>query len=282
MDINLIKSTLKPRKAGKYVARSMPKLVANDPGVVLAALSAARISRFECRYLETYDIMVNSNAGIIAKDIIQTGNDLAKTTFEILGPQINKFVNVGANMGTTCLNAHRLNVRDFVAFEPVAANFLLLEKNLAANLSDSAVDCRKIALGDKQKLAKIHLHLNNCGRHSLNPEFNNADLVGGFEEVSVCTLDSQEIDGECLLWIDTEGFELEVLEGAKETIKKSCIGLCVEVSPSAYPASKLELLENLLLQNFSKFFDRNGDRLDKPSSSPDWRLNRQLDLICMT
>ena len=183
-------------------------------------------------------------------------------------------------MGTTCLNVRHCGFKNFIAFEPVENNYRLLKYNLEFNIEKENFKIQKIALGRESGEAEIHLHNNNCGRHSLKREFNRLENISSTQVVKVQTLDAQNIKDECFIWLDTEGFELEVLEGASETLKNS-IGLCIEISPSVYTASDLERLEEILTTNFRKFYNNNGEEMPKPSSSEHWAKRLQHDLICI-
>jgi FkbM family methyltransferase len=284
MHWNLVKAAAKPWKAGKYIARAMPDLVAQHPAVVLAACRSAGIETVDLRYLDRYLVTLDTSAGIIATDTIATGSfqfDLFETVMSLLGRSVDLFVNVGANMGTTCLNAHRLGFRDFIAFEPVERNFALLERNLARNLADARIDCRKLALGNREHTAVMKLHGDNCGRHSLKDSFNAPASIVSEVTTEVRTLDSQAIGADCLLWVDTEGFELEVLQGGLQTLRGRCVALCVEVTPSVYSAADLAMLADILASTFSRFHDARGTSLTAPAASDAWRDGQQHDLICI-
>ena len=284
---NILKAAIKPWKSSKYISRIMPDLVGQDQSIVLATCQASGITSFEIRYLEKYTILVDSSAGIIAKDIIKMGNfslELCKLSSDKICRKNNIqdiiFVNIGANMGTTCLNVRHCGFKNFIAFEPVENNYRLLKYNLEFNIEKENFKIQKIALGRESGEAEIHLHNNNCGRHSLKREFNRLENISSTQVVKVQTLDAQNIKDECFIWLDTEGFELEVLEGASETLKNS-IGLCIEISPSVYTASDLERLEEILTTNFRKFYNNNGEEMPKPSSSEHWAKRLQHDLICI-
>jgi hypothetical protein len=45
-------------------------------------------------------------------------------------------------------------------------------------------------------------------------------------------LDSLPLQHPFILWIDAEGYELEVVEGGLELIGEYCRGACVEITPS--------------------------------------------------
>jgi len=280
---NLLKSAVKPWKAGKYLSRIMPELVAQDASITLSACQAAGIKSIEIDYLDNYTILIESSSGIIAKDIINTGNfsfDLCKIASNISKSHEVLFVNIGANMGTTCLNAYKCGFKSFIAFEPVEENYRLLKYNLERNISEGKIKLKKVALGREDGTATIHLHNNNCGRHSLKPEFNRRESIASTQIIEVQTLDAQNIHEECFIWLDTEGFELEVLEGASETLK-NCVGLCVEITPSVYTIEDLKKLEKILMKNFKKFYSNKGENIPIPSSSEPWVKGLQHDLICV-
>jgi len=127
-------------------------------------------------------------------------------------------VDAGANIGT-----HTLALANMVgpsgavlAFEPQRMSFQILCGNMALNSVTNA-RCYHAAVGaeaGKINVPALDYSLpNNFGGLSLN-----LDIPG--EQVDLKTLDSFELPALRLLKIDVEGMELNVLQGAVQTIEK--------------------------------------------------------------
>jgi len=132
------------------------------------------------------------------------------------------FVDVGAYVGAWTLYMARRGTR-VVAFEPSPSSFRLLTR---LTRKYPHVTVFPYALGEGNYSASINLHVVH-GYDSLvkmAPEF-----VGKKVKTSVRTLDSFKIQKVGLVKIDTEGYEVPVLVGAKETIRKWKPRLIIEV-----------------------------------------------------
>ena len=147
-------------------------------------------------------------------------------------PAAHTFVNVGANIGTSCLNAYRIGFRRLVAIEPDARNFGLLAKNLA-HLDGADVRLENIAIGEAAGCATLHLHGTNHGAHSM--AMPSKRHSAGAAEVPVRPLPAVLPAGEpFILLVDVEGFEPEVISGGLELILAQCRAICLEIAPSRY------------------------------------------------
>lgn len=124
-------------------------------------------------------------------------------------------VDVGANLGNHS-NFFALKGAGVVAFEPVEANFNLLRLNLEHGLY------HQVALGSSSACGELVFDSSSMGDSHLR-----GSIVLGNEEglatevVQIRTLDSFALDAVDLLKIDVEGYEMEVLRGAKDTLKRA-------------------------------------------------------------
>jgi FkbM family methyltransferase len=127
------------------------------------------------------------------------------------------FGDVGANMGSYSLLAAGINGCKTIAFEPAPETFEQLEKNILLNELSSTVSLRNMAIGSKRAKLKF-----TVGKGPMN-RFANEDEEHTLE-VPVTTLDEEfRLQTPCLLKIDVEGFEMEVLEGAQKVLKDPCL-----------------------------------------------------------
>ena len=231
----------------------------HSPRHFLTLCKLLGIKTVQTPYLNVGKIEIDTRGKTISESILATGQyqfQIMQAVADKLVSPLPQFVNIGANIGTTILNAWSIGFTNFVAVEPVIFNYNLLLKNLAThNISSKNLN---VACGQELGSAMINLHPSSGGRHSLKDQFRG----GQNQEVSVIKLDSLQIKTPFFLWVDTEGFELEVLKGGLETIRSLCLGACVEVSPNiSGPGAACEVLE-LLNEVFSTHYDVLGRPYD--------------------
>ena len=151
------------------------------------------------------------------------------------------FVNVGANIGTACLNAYEIGFRRFVAIEPEPENFRLLELNLA-DLPEADVRLERLAIGAESGTATLHRHKSNKGAHSLLAGARNVDPANTVE-VPVLPLTAVLTPGQpYVLYVDVEGYEPQVLRGGGDAMARDCRAIALEVTPAKYTQPDRELL----------------------------------------
>lgn len=164
--------------------------------------------------------------------LFQTGT-YEKGTLHLLEKFLNPgdcFVDVGANIGLMSIFASLQvgNTGKVIAFEAHPETYDLLKFNLELNKVSNAETCA-FALGDENTTAFIYDNWDiNRGGASL--VIRNEASAG--HQVEVRKLDEAlpEDLSPKVIKIDVEGFELQVLKGAKETIAKARPMLIVEFS----------------------------------------------------
>lgn len=154
-------------------------------------------------------------------------------------------LDVGANVGQTVNSVKYWYPRTRMhCFEPSAENFRLLQQNVAGF---EGVKCWQTALGAERGSAQLSVD----GLHSM---FRLADTATGqTERVDLDTLDDfmerEGIERVSYLKIDTEGHDLQVLQGGKRSLAAQRIDL-VEVEAGMNPTNDhhvpLEQLKQLL------------------------------------
>jgi FkbM family methyltransferase len=177
------------------------------------------------------------------------------------------FVDVGANIGTTTVQAlRRFPFTTGYAFEPEPGNFRLLRVNLAANDLDHLVRPFNVAVSSRSGTGSLALRSEIGSKHR---------LVGdGFREdgaltVPLLALDELVQDGRLpaddvgLLWLDIEGHELEALQGARTLLDRS-IPIVMEFDPRVLDGSRLESFRSLLAESYTGIVDLRSGRPDEP------------------
>lgn len=159
---------------------------------------------------------------------LPVGTDLFVDLANLGSSSFTVIFDVGANIGQTAkkysINFPKAKV---YSFEPISASFYALKDNIATL---NNVQSFNIALGSKKEMVEVILNSNPVSTcNSLNPSLRSENPSAEKEMVQVETLDdfikNHKINSIDLLKIDTEGWELEVLKGAKKCISENRIKL---------------------------------------------------------
>jgi len=135
-----------------------------------------------------------------------------------------------------------------VAFEPFSDNFKILKKNIDLNKLDNVQAINKAAGSNEEEV-----YLTNDSNSSVSVHRN------GIPSKMTC-LDNYAHLKPTLLKIDVEGYEVEVLRGAKEILRRKP-KLAIEIHPkqlAKYKASVKELLDLLDLSNYTSWIYQEG------------------------
>jgi len=122
------------------------------------------------------------------------------------------FIDVGANVGAYSVLAAACGAT-VVAFEPGGNAFQTLRTNVRINDLDACITVRRAAVGSTPRVV----------RFTTTQDTGNHVAVGGEggDPVEVVRLDDErfDFDGHCLMKIDVEGFEAQVIEGAEKLLE---------------------------------------------------------------
>ena len=167
------------------------------------------------------------------------------------------FLDLGANIGTTGIYFTRKLAPNLklLAFEPDAENFKLLRCNLLLNdFGDDKATIVNCGLGDGFDEMTMYRNFENPGANSV---FNN--LLGDklpMETIKIMPLDAYLAENKIAaqdvkyIWIDTEGFEAQVLLGAKNLLAENPAPVFMEFNPmtwskSGYLGKMIDLLKTV-------------------------------------
>ena len=168
------------------------------------------------------------------------------------------FVDVGANVGSYALLGGAAGA-DVIAFEPVPSTYRQLRRNVQANdLSERVTPCQA-ALGSAEGQARI-----TVGHDTMNHILSGEGAAEEAVLVDIHTLDSHCAERPPLaIKVDVEGFELEVLNGAREVLSGADLKLIViEMNQSGmqYGVDDAQLREMLAEFGFRRYLYRPFDR----------------------
>ena len=157
---------------------------------------------------------------ILKKHALPVGSDLIVDLKSKIPFPINTVFDVGANVGQTAIwfNDY-LKLASVYSFEPVKNTYLKLVENTSRI---DQVKCFNLALGEREELLKIKLFsdesstLNSLKESSQNLNSNFSETIEVVTGDQFCL--NNKIGQIDLLKIDTEGFEIEVLNGFSEML----------------------------------------------------------------
>ena len=195
---------------------------------------------------------------IFAANEMQAFHALAKKFYGV-DDSDGYFLDLGANIGTTgiyFLKKLAPNLKLF-AVEPDAENFKLLRVNLILNDLDSRATLINCGLGENFDEMTMYRNARNPGNNGFIP----AEYKTPGETIQIAPLDyllaESEIAPEEIkyIWIDTEGFEAQVLLGAKNLLAQISVPVFMECNLLAWKNSGLlekliDMLKNLGYAHF--------------------------------
>ncbi|MBV9848808.1 MAG: FkbM family methyltransferase [Armatimonadetes bacterium] len=205
-------------------------------------------------------------------------------------------IDVGANIGTTCIPAIRQHgFAHALAFEPAPRSFALLQYNIINNGLQDAISAFQIALSSENgdvpfEFAPLNPGDNRVRMVSLpqgadvGPE---RDRESQREVIHVAarTFDSLVDEGVIpltelgLVWMDAQGHEGHILKGA-QSLLRSPVPVLTEFWPYGLRrAGGLALLEEIIASHYTHFVDtraaETGERRDLVPASEVWNLKEK-------
>ncbi|HEV3223271.1 MAG TPA: FkbM family methyltransferase [Puia sp.] len=142
------------------------------------------------------------------------------------------FVDAGANIGSYTILASSVAGAKSISFEPVPSTFLHLKNNVAINNIESSVELQNAGVGKEKGKLSFTSSFDTMNHVVTDSSSTNQETI----QVDIVSLD--DILGNrmpTLIKIDTEGFEMAVLQGAELTLKlSSLLAVIVELNGSCH------------------------------------------------
>ena len=204
---NQSKQSLQIEKIRDQVFLSNPVMILKDVQIYLPLFYVDHIQKIIYQYQEFYEIA--------------TLNYL-KNKYK----HFDTILDVGANIGNHMLYyCAQLNTQKVVCFEPNPLNRQTLLKNISLNHLENKVTVFDTALGEKSgRGIQKNFSLSNTGTNSIE-EIDTVEM----SSITIASMDSYDFTSIDFIKIDVEGFEIPVLLGAKNTIRKCRPVIMVEV-----------------------------------------------------
>ena len=148
--------------------------------------------------------------------------------------KFNHVLDIGAWVGTWTMAMNKFCGR-VIAFEPDPVHYECLVKNCSED-----VETHQLAVGNEEKMISLS-----------EDNFTQAKRVIGDGNIPMVTIDSLNLDDVDLIKIDVEGYEMEVLKGADQTLK-NVEYLMIELNNNSkkYGSSNLEIEKYLKKMEF--------------------------------
>jgi FkbM family methyltransferase len=215
--------------------------------------------------------IVSSNDQFIGRETYIKGPydfEKLENVLSLLGDSFNAktLIDVGANIGTICIPAvSRGLFRKAIAIEPEPFNYSLLCSNIYLNGLQESISTQNVALGaESGQSLEFELSNVNFGDHRIrvtNSEGVDREHDRRIIEIRCERLDEivREVDStNTLIWMDTQGFEGYVLQGAKNALAKRT-PLVIEFWPYGMnrSGSYLALRDSIIDAGYAYFYDLN-------------------------
>ena len=148
--------------------------------------------------------------------------------------KFNHILDIGAWVGTWTMAMNSFCGK-VIAFEPDPVHYECLVKNCSED-----VETHQLAVGNEEKMISLS-----------DDDFTQAKRVMGDGNIPMVTIDSLNLDDVDLIKIDVEGYEMEVLKGADQTLK-NVEYLMIELNNNSkkYGSSNLEIEKYLKKMEF--------------------------------
>ena len=142
-------------------------------------------------------------------------------------------IDVGANVGDTSIYWAKLYGAKVLAFEPLSESYEIIRANISLNILDDFITPYNLALDDGTDISF------DIGGYMMNYSINS------FKKIKTERLDNFNFNNISMIKIDVEGFELHVLRGAIESIKRNKPRIIIETYSKELRKGTNEILSSV-------------------------------------
>ena len=241
----------KSKDFARSIITFLPSLVVNQFIKFILSTKFGRDSYYD-KYPKNKLLITNTYEGI---DYITNSSDkfIGKETFvekesydshklvkvqSILGNKNSLILDVGANIGSIGIFGISQGLfKKCISFEPDPFNFMLLQANVLINGLNNKFELINVGLSDKNiDYLEFELSESNFGDHRVRIQKKKGSY--NEEKRQIIRVETNTIDtilegydlSEALLFMDTQGYEGQILSGGKNLIE-SCVPIVTEFWP---------------------------------------------------
>ena len=177
------------------------------------------------------------------------------------------FLDLGANIGTTGIYFIKKLAPNLklIAFEPDTENFKMHKVNIILNDLEAVTDLVNCGLGNEESELMLYRNGNNTGAIGFIEHEQSTPIAA----VKIISLDSYLAENKIAaqdvkyIWIDTEGFEPQVILGAKNLLRENPAPIFMECNLNAWRNSGyFDDMLALLAESYSHFIHvQGGDKV---------------------
>jgi len=166
-----------------------------------------------------------------------------------LAPADRVALDIGANKGVWSYMLAK-QCREVHAFEPNPKMFNILKRCAGANVKAHA-----IALSNESKQSRLRIPKGAKGYSNQGASLSAVKVCGEYAELNIDArrLDDMDVGDVGFMKIDVEGFELQVLEGARETLTRYKPNLVIEMEERHTGCSMTEMIETVCAYGYQAF-----------------------------
>lgn len=211
---------------------------------------------------ESCDMMCGGVMRATQKNLVES---LINVFFELTDIYYGKkerkgiFFDIGANVGTTSIYVKKIiNPQlHIIAFEVGKKNYNMFRINCIINDTED-IEIEHIGLGNCNATKRYCYDMVNSGAGFV---VDNANEDTRYEEVHITTLDNWwSNNGVCedvdYIWLDTEGYEANIINGGMGLLQKKRIPLIQEFNPCSYEENgSWELYKSNMQKIYEHFVD---------------------------
>ena len=200
--------------------------------------------------------MFTNNTNWASRDM-KLFHSLAKKYYDV-DDSTGYFLDLGANIGTTGLYFVKKLAPNLklLAFEPDLENYKMHRVNIILNDMEDFATLVNCGLGNEASELTFYSNGSNPGsrgfiKHAISKELATVKVIPLDSYLAENNIAMQEVK---YIWIDTEGFEAQVLLGAKKLLRENPAPIFMECNLKAWDESGLfEDMMTLLAECYSHF-----------------------------